>query len=209
MKLSKKQKIIIYGLVLGDGFLQKTGKKNARLRIEYSAKQKEDTYWIYHSLENLFVDQPQKISRQHPKSKQIYHYYRLQSQSAPIFGKLHSKFYQNGKKIVPLYIDELLMYKLTLAVWYMDDGYYDKRDKSAHIYLQKLTLDSQRRLLECLQKNFGLTAKIYCRPDRQACQINFTGKAKDRLVELIRSYVIPEFNYKLPSNPVSTESENK
>lgn len=199
--------MIIYGLVMGDGFLQKTGKKNARLRIEHSAKQKVYVYWIYRSLENLFVDQPKKISRRHPTSKQLYHYYRLQSQSAPIFGKLHSKFYQAGKKIIPKDIAGLLTYRLTLAVWYMDDGYYDKRDKSAHIYLQKLTLDSQRRLLKCLQDNFGITAKIYCRPDREACQINFTGKAKDRLVELIRPYIIPEFNYKLPSNPVSTESE--
>lgn len=207
MKLSKRQKMIIYGLILGDGFLQKTGKKNARLRIEHSLKQKEYLDWLYQSLMNLFADKPKMINRQHPQTKQIYHYCRLQSHSAPFFGKLRRQFYPNDKKIIPENIDKLLSFRLTLAIWYMDDGYYYQRDKSAHIYLSKLDNLSQKKLLNCLSKNFGLSAKIYCRPDRRACQLNFTGSDKDKLFNLIHPYVLPMFNYKLSSNPVSTESE--
>lgn len=199
--------MIIYGLILGDGFLQKTGKQNARLRVEHSAKQRVYVDWIYQSLSNLFTDKPKQISRQHPKTKQVYHYIRLQSCSALIFGKLQSQFYSGNKKIIPVTVDKLLRYRLTLAVWYMDDGYYYSRDKSAHIYLSSLDKDSRQRLLACLKNNFGLNAKIYCRPDRRACQLNFTGSDKDKLFALIRPYVIPTFDYKLPANPVSTESE--
>lgn len=208
MKLNKKQKMIIYGLILGDGFLQKTGKKNARLRIEHSAKQKEYVDWIYQNLVNVFAGKAKMISRRHPKTMKVYHYYRLQSNSSPVFGELHKKFYLNNRKIIPEDIEKFLSSQLTLAVWYMDDGYYYQRDKSAHIYLPHFKKNSQKKLLNCLKNNFKLSAKIYCRPDKRACQLNFTGDDKDKLFILIRPYIIPIFNYKLPSNPVSTESEN-
>ena len=40
IKLSLTQKQILYGTILGDGYLQKTGEKNARLRLEHGEKQK-------------------------------------------------------------------------------------------------------------------------------------------------------------------------
>jgi len=209
MILSKTQKSIIYGLVLGDGYLQSTGKKNARLRIEHSYKQKEYIDWLYSKLENIFCEKPKKINRLHPKTKQIYQYYRMQGNSSPVFGKIKRYFYKNNEKIIPENISNLLKYNLSLAVWYMDDGYYYKRDKSAHIYLQKITKESQNRLLKCLKNNFKISAKIYCRPDRNACCLNFTGKEKDKLFNLIRPHILKLFNYKITSNPVSTESENK
>jgi hypothetical protein len=207
MKLTKTQKAIIYGLVLGDGYLQPTGKKNARLRLECGGKNKFYLDWLYKQLNNLFSRPPKKISRRHPVSKRIYHYYRLQTHSSPFFGKLRQQFYPAGQKTIPANIQRLLRLGLTLAVWYMDDGYWYARDKSAHIYLPRLDKKNQERLLRALKKNFGLEAKIYCRPDRQSCQLNFVGQQKDRLFKIIKPYILPEFNYKLPSNPVSTESE--
>lgn len=199
--------MIIHGLVLGDGFLQKTGLNNARLRLEHSAEQREYMDWLYQSLANLFMKKPQPLSRQHPKTKRTYHYLRLQSHSSPVFGKLRRQFYHDNQKIIPENINKLLSSRLTLAIWYMDDGYYYRRDNSAHIYLSRLDSLSRQRLLDCLKDNFGLLAKIYCRPDRRACQLNFCGQDKDKLFELVSPYVIPMFNYKLPSNPVSTKSE--
>ncbi len=209
MKLTQTQKAIIYGLVLGDGYLQKTGQKNARLRLEYSAKNKAYVDWLFAQLANIFARRPQKISRRHPKSRKIYHYYRLQTHSSPIFGKLRRQFYPAGAKIIPPNIGRILKRGLTLAVWYMDDGYYYARDKSAHIYLSLLSNQEKERLLKCLNCNFGLAAKIYCRPDRRGCQLNFTGRAKDKLFQIIAPYILANFNYKMPSNPVSTESEKR
>lgn len=206
MKLSKTQKEIIYGLVLGDGFLQATGKKNARLRIEHSAKQEDYVNWIQKQLPNIFLNKPKKISRLHTKTNKIYFYIRLQSNSSPFLGKVRDKFYINGKKTIPLNLDKLLSSR-TLATWYMDDGHYYKRDKSAHIYLHNVNKIEQNTILNSLKKIFDIDAKIYCRPDRKACQINFTGDNRDKLFSIISPKVIPLFNYKF-SNPVSTESEN-
>lgn len=202
MKLSIKQKAIIYGLILGDAYLQKTGKSNARLRLEHSIKQKDYVNWKYNQLENLFASKPKKIERIHPKSKQKYHYLRLQSHSSPFFGQLRGKFYTSqGKRQIPKTIAKLLTNALTLAVWYMDDGCYYRRDKSAHIYLPKLKSNHLDCLVEVLGQNYGLKPKWYCRPDKKGCQLNFTGKEKDKLFKLISPYIIPSLKYKISLTP--------
>ena len=208
MKITTKQKRIIYGLILGDGYIQRTGRKNARLRLEHSAKQEEYIKWKYAAMQNLFEKSPRHLSRIHPDTKNTSHYYRLQSHSSPFFGKLQQEFYENGKKRIPESIKTFLNTGLTLAVWYMDDGHYYQRDNSAHVYLPKISAIEQKRLRECLRTNFDLDGKIYCRPDRKACQINFTGKNKEKFFTIISPYIIPSLRYKLP-NPVSTESENQ
>lgn len=202
MKLSSRQKAIIHGLVLGDAYLQKTGKSNARLRIEHSIKQRDYVNWKYRQLENLFKSKPKKIERIHPESKQKYHYLRLQSHSSPFFGQLREKLYNSqGKRQIPKTISKLLTSSMTLAVWYMDDGYYYKRDKSAHIYLSKLKSNQLDYLVEVLGRNYALKPKWYCRPDKKGCQLNFTGQEKNKLFQLIKAYVIPSLKYKISLTP--------
>lgn len=202
MKLSIRQKNIVYGSVLGDAYLQKTGKNNARLRLEHSTKQKDYVDWKYNQLKNLFQAKPKKIERIHPKSKQKYYYLRLQSHSSPFFGKLRQQLYNTaGKRQIPKEISELLKSNLTLAVWYMDDGYYYQRDKSAHIYLPKLNPDEIKLLINVLASNYNLKPKWYCRPDRESCQLNFTGQEKNKLFRLVKPYIIPSLKYKLPLTP--------
>jgi hypothetical protein len=208
MKLSRRQKEIVYGLILGDAYIQKTGKQNARFRLEHSIKQKEYMDWLYRELENLFAHKPNYLKRVHPKTKNTNEYVRLQSNAMPWFGKLRKVFYGEQGKFIPEQIDEILKSSLTLAVWYMDDGHYYSRDKSAHIYLQKYSQVEQERLLNALKKNFSINACIYCRPDREACQINITGKNLNRFVQLVKPHMAASMLYKLPLDPVSTESEN-
>lgn len=207
MKLSSTQKEIIYGLILGDAFLQKTGIQNARLRLEHSQKQEAYMAWLHQQLENLFAHEPTRMTRIHPGTKKTYGYVRLQSHSSPWFGKLQKVFYQNGIKTIPEDIERFLKTSRTLAVWYMDDGHYYQRDKSAHIYLQKLSEKECDRLVQTFEKQFLIRPKIYCRPDRKACQLTFNGQNLKRFVRLIRPYIIPSMEYKLPLDPVTTESE--
>ncbi len=209
MKLSKRQKTILLGTILGDGYLQKTGSKNARLRLEHSLKQQAYMYWKYSQLENLFQSKPKLLKRIHPKSKRTYEYVRLQSHSSPVLGKLRQQFYdEDGEKILPENMDAVLKSPLTIAVWYMDDGYYDKRDKSAHIYLQRLDNSELERLAKAFHRQHNIQPKWYCRTDRKGCQLNFTGIEKQKLMVLINPYLIDEMRYKTPLDPVTTESEN-
>lgn len=208
MKLNLNQKAIVYGLVLGDGYVQSTGKKNARLRIEHSVKQTAYVNWKYKQLENLFAHKPKKVVRKHPSNQQSYSYLRLQSHSSPWFGKLRQQFYANNKKIIPDSISTYISSPLSLAVWYMDDGYYYQRDKSAHIYLPAFGKGDISKLIKALKEKHNLNPGWYCRPDKKSCQLNFTGKNKDKLFTLISPYIIEELKYKISLDPVTTEDEN-
>ena len=87
MKLTKQQTDVLIGTVLGDGFLQKTGEKNARLRLEHSQKQKDFLQWKGNIFGRLFQGKPKCLERTHPKSKKAYKYCRWQSSASPAFGK--------------------------------------------------------------------------------------------------------------------------
>ena len=202
MKLSKRQKAIIYGLALGDGYLQKTGRFNARVRLEHSEKQREYVWWLRERLATVFASKPTRLSRIHPKTGKTYYYLRLQSNSSPWLGKLRVQFYDlSGKKRVPQQISSFLSSPLSLAVWYMDDGYYYARDKSAHFYLPQYPEADARRLIGALQANFSLAPSLYCRPDRRSCQLTLTGDNLRRLTKIINPYLIPSMRYKLPLTP--------
>lgn len=209
MKLSKRQKEILYGMILGDAYIQKTGSQNARLRLEHSLKQKAYMDWKYQQLSNLFRSSPRCLQRKHPQSRQVYKYIRLQSHSSLVLGRIRKQFYNSsGKKMLPENLADILHSPLTIAVWYMDDGYYDRRDKSVHIYLPVFL----SREMECLVKTFRqqhqIIPKWYCRPDRKGCQLNFTGIQRDRFLQFIDPYLITEMRYKTPLDPVTTEDEN-
>jgi len=63
MKLTSFQKDVILSSILGDGYLQKTGKNNARIRLEHGFKQKEYLLWKAKQLGCIFQGKPKFIKR--------------------------------------------------------------------------------------------------------------------------------------------------
>ena len=148
MELSRRQRDILNGMVLGDAYLKKSSGNNACLRLEHSYKQVAYMNWKYSELEHIFLSEPKMLKRTHPLSKRTYQYVRLQSYTSPLLGEIRLQFYgQNGKQL-PVDLESMLASSLTIAVWYMDDGYYYQRDRSSHIYLQKFESSEIERLIE-------------------------------------------------------------
>ena len=136
--LSTKEQAIIIGMILGDGYLQKTGIKNARLRLEHSVKQQEYIFWKIKLLPRFFQGKPKYLKRTHPKTKRVYEYLRHQSNSSPLLGKLRKIFYSvEDKKTIPENLKSLARHPLSLAIWYLDDGYLSKYNIS---YLNPVTV---------------------------------------------------------------------
>lgn len=202
IKLNLSQKQILYGIILGDGYLQKTGKQNARLRLEHGSKQKVYLLWKVEKLKNLFQGRAKYLERIHPKTKRRYRYWRHQSQSTPLIGKLRKIFYRNGRKIIPENIERYLSPR-TLAVWYMDDGYYGKRDNSGYLYLGKVKSLEAKRVSEALVKVFGIETKILDKK-KKGFVIYFSPTSLRKLKKVIKDYILSYFSYKLPSGPVTT-----
>lgn len=202
MRLTKRQESIITGSVLGDCFLQKTGSQNARIRFEHGEKQKDYLIWKGAQFPRLFQGKPSHLQRVHPKTKKCYEYWRWQSNATPEIGKLRNIFYPGGEKIIPVNISDLLTDPVGLAVWYMDDGYYDLRSKSSYIYLGKVSANEASLLQNALFKNFGLNSKIYDKKNKGHA-LFFGVQETKKFHEIIRASIIPSMQYKLSKNHTS------
>lgn len=195
MKLSAIQKNILIGTILGDAYLQKTGEKNARLRLEHGGGQKEYLFWKVNMLPQFFQGRPSYIERVHPLTRRTYTYWRHQSQSMFYLGKLRKLFYPNGKKKIPSDIDKFLT-PLSFAVWYMDDGYYYARDKCAYLYLGNVSREEAESAAAAIKKKFHLIARVLSK--KKGFAIYFSRLEVIKLKVIIASYILDQFKYKLP-----------
>jgi hypothetical protein len=204
--VTKRQKEILIGTILGDGYLQKTGKRNARLKLEHSERQHDYLWWKYEQLRNLMQDKPKRIERYNPIWKRTYVYYRCQTHSMPILGRLKRHFYdEQGRKRIPENIAQLLKSPLSLAVWFMDDGHYYSRDGSAHIYLPRYSDEEIKRLVTALVQNFGLKPKVMCMWKKGYPCLYFPREETERLMAIIKPWMPACMRYKTPPDPVTTE----
>lgn len=204
--MNNKQKAILSGMILGDCFLQKTGEKNARIRLEHSEKQRDYLSWKGSQFPEFFQGKPKRLIRYNPVYKKTYSYVRWQSNASPEIGKYRKVFYPKGVKIIPEEFAHLFKDPLSLAIWFMDDGYYYQRDKVAYIYLSKLAENEMRTLLSTLKANFSLEPTFKLKK-RGELVLGFNVKETKKLMTLIEKHIIPSMKYKLPSfDPLSTEA---
>ena len=201
--MNKQQKAVLIGMILGDAFLQKTGKQNARIRLEHSEKQKDYLIWKANFFPEYFQGKPSFLKRLNPIYQRVYNYVRWQSNSSPEIGKFQKIFYINGGKIIPKELEKLLIDRLSLAVWFMDDGYFYHRDKMAYIYLAKHSKPEMEVLLKTLKDNFNLLPVLKIKKTGSRVLI-FSVEETKKLQQLILPYIIPKMSYKLLPNPVST-----
>lgn len=203
VNFTKEQIAILIGLVLGDAFLQKTGSKNARLRLEHSYKQKDYLIWKIKKFPRLFQGEPKYLERLHPISGRVYKYWRAQSNSTPVLGKWQMLFYPEGKKIVPENIGNLLNSPLSLAVWYMDDGYYYNRDKVSYLYLGRVNKKEAIWVRDALENNFHIVSKVLDKKNK-GFVIYFSPKETLKLHRIIKKFIPPFFEYKLAGGAVKS-----
>jgi len=202
--MNRKQKSIIVGMILGDTFLQKTGEKNARIRLEHSEKQKDYLVWKASFFPEFFQGKPSFLERFNSYYQKTYRYVRWQSTASPEIGKMRKLFYEQGRKKIPDNLPLIFDNPLTLAIWYMDDGYLYHRDKMIYIYLPQYTPREQKILLETLKLNFGLKPILKTKKKRNQVLI-FPVEETKKFLSLVKSFIISSMRYKL-LDPVSTEA---
>ena len=183
-------------MILGDAYLQKTGSKNARIRLEHGFIQREYLAWKVGQFSEFFSTKLSTLQRYNPVFGKTYTYVRAQSYASEEFGKFRTLFYSlSGVKTLPENFVEFFTKPSSLAVWFMDDGYYYKRDRIAYIYLPNYDEVSFRKLLEALSSNFSLFPRLK-KKSKGWCLV-FTVKETDELVRIIKPYIIKCMEYKL------------
>ncbi len=190
--LTSRQHDILIGSLLGDGNLQPLSSGRARLRWDHSVKQAEYLWWKYNEFANFIHLPPAPLVRFNPIFRNTYQYLRCQTLAADVFGDYYRLFYCNRRKVIPETIVNLLSSPLSLAVWYMDDGSLD-RWGSSEIYVPFSDTEATL-LLKTLKHNFGLEGKIH---HHKGVHLAFSVTETQKLVTLIRPYVLPLFEYKL------------
>lgn len=198
MSLTTRQKQIIIGLILGDGCLERNG-CNVRLRLEHGLKQVAYLNWLFREFSGISGKPPKLIVDKYAKHKKLYYKWRFSTKTLPELNKYYDLFYPRGKKKVPDNISNLLIKPLSLAIWYMDDGYKRNDCNALRISTDNFNYKDQLKLLDCLRVNFHIFGKLHKKAD--TWNIYIPGAETKKFLQLISTHVTPTMKYKIDLTP--------
>ena len=205
LKLTKLQRSILVGKLLGDGHLETQNKgRTYRLKIKHSLKQKEYVDWIYEKLKEWVGTPPkvfEKISR-FPNGKEIIaKAYGFSTYSHGTFRFYAQQFYEGKRKKMPKLIEKLLTPE-AIGVWYLDDGSFKSdRHRTFIIHTHGFIKSDLRKIQEALFRRFGIKTNLHIQRRKEGTYWRiyvFSESAQD-FSNLIAPVVreIPSLKYKL------------
>lgn len=197
IKLTKEQREVIFGKMLGDGHLETQNKgRTYRLKIEHSIKQKEYVDWQFDLFRNIVLSTPQeKIKKINEISYVNYGFSTLSIDSFRFFA---NQFYKDNKKKIPKLIHRWLA-PLTMAVWFMDDGSIKSdRNKSLILNTQSFSKKDVEMLKNVLEQKFGIKAKLRIQQRKQiGYQLYLLSETIDKFIDIVNPYILSSMRYKL------------
>lgn len=198
-KFSKIQKEYLYGSLLGDDclILPPEG-RYPHLQVSHSSRFKDYVEWKYGFWEELAQN---GIRRTLVETKdEVFSSHRFQTAAHPEFLPFYRGLYGSGeKRITRDWLDKLT--PLSLAVWYMDDGYFRRSRGRIHF----ITLAYGKKGNEII-KNYFLKRwyvktnlqKTTRGQDRYYLWMNTENSIK--FTKIIGPYILPCFSYKIDKN---------
>ena len=181
--LNARQRDLVIGSLLGDGYLAKTTRGYA-FRVNHGCVQKDYVDWKYSVLRNL-VNSP-------PRYAEKCYYFRTVSH--PFFDRLRKQFYSGRKKVVPYELVEERLNPFVLAVWIMDDGSRDSRQ--LRINSQSFSKEENLFLRDLLDAKLGIKATL--NQDKEKYRLRISARSMRALAQLVKPNIIPSMLYKLP-----------
>jgi len=205
LRLTKTQKEIIVGTLLGDGHLETSNHgRTYRLKIEHSIKQKEYTDWIFNQFKLWINKKPRTWKRysQLPNgSMLVSQKYGFSTYSHGAFRFFGQQFYpKNGRKIIPKVIEKLLT-PLSIAIWYLDDGSFkSERHKTFIIHTHGYKKNDLKKVQKAL-KRYEINTKLHMQKRRSGIywRIYILSESAPRFRKIVEPIVnqIPSMKYKL------------
>lgn len=194
VNLTQRQQDILIGTLLGDGCLEVNG-SNVRLRIDHCTNQKQLTDWIFQEFKELCLKGPYSLDQYDIRTNKSYHHYRFSTLSKSVFNSFYSMFYLKKRKIVPKGIKKLLINPLSLAVWYMDDGFRRRDCNGLYLCTSAYTEKEHSLLLEALKMNFKIDAKVHFAAGN--ARIYIPALFAKQFCDLVKDFVLHDLSYKL------------
>ena len=193
IKLIDSEEQIILGGLLGDLYCRiKRSCKNAQIEGAHSKKQEPYLLWKIKMLPSLsFNLRRTKLG-----------YLFFESRTYPCLNEYYNLFYKEGKKKITQSILKKIN-QIGLAIWYMDDGSYAKRDRRCSLHTNGFTYDENLIIKEWFELRWNLFPKIYSHkepkryPGKVWYFLNFNTIETKKLLNLIKDYIHPSMKYKL------------
>jgi len=190
-----RQREYLFGSLLGDDCLQKPkdGKYPA-LQVTHSTKQREYIDWKYHPWKSIV---PGGIRRDITikTAGKVYHADSFRTAAHPDFTEFFEMFYQDGRKVVS---EEILrnLTSFSLAVWYMDDGYYNRGRGKAQLSTNSFTYKENAIIKKYFEETWGISSSIG-KSDSRTYYIRFNTENTIKFFDIIKNHILPIFDYKI------------
>lgn len=175
---------ILKGSILGDAYVAPLGK----IQLEHSISQLEYLQWKYRQLASIsYPSLPVRVPRYNRRVAKRYTSVRFWTRQ--FFRTLRLQFYEGKKKIFPL---DLQLTPLLLAVWYMDDGHYEKAKKRCILATDQFDHESLERIQMAFRNQYSINTTL-----RRSGKLVFSQENLNRFFRVISRHVIPAMNYKI------------
>ena len=194
VNLTQRQQDILIGTLLGDGCLEMTG-INVRLKVDHNIRQRQLTDWVFEEFRRESSKEPYFLNQYDRRTKKFYNHYRFSTLAQPVFNKFYKLFYPQKRKIVPENIIDILINPLSLAVWYMDDGFRRRDCNSLYLCTSAYTDREHLLLLKVLKTNFNIDARVHYAAGN--ARIYIPASSAKQFCNLVKDYVLKDLTYKL------------
>lgn len=205
--LSQRQREIIYGSLMGDA---KRNDKRHGSSVGFGHSDKQESYlrWKYIELENLASKGSlKKYSSYDKRFDKTYVSWRFYTTANTEIEEIISQFYKEDKQITQEVLDNLS--PLSVAVWHMDDGYTDWRQRDIlnginsspelKICTDSYSEESCDNIVQWFNEMWGIKTHKRKRKlsDRIGYRIVINSTSVDAFFSLIRPHIIPSMRYKI------------
>lgn len=195
--LNTFQREALIGLILGDGFLERTKPHhNTRLRIEQSYPEKKQYFdHLYLLFEPMVGMDPSIIERKADKrTGLVYKSIFFWTLKFLCLNEFYEMFYKNKVKTVPNNLGELLT-PVGLAYWIMDDGGKSFYGQTI-LHTRSFTKNEVKFIQTVLKNNFGLVTRIEEKKLNQ--WIIYTPLKQDvKFINIVGKYIHESMLYKV------------
>ena len=210
LQLTRFQKSLLVGKLLGDGHLETANKgKTYRLKIEHALKQKEYVDWLYAQFPGWANKAPaRRLKTGFGKEFESYGFTTYSHSAFRFYGQ---QFYNSlGEKHIPKMIGKLLD-PIAIAIWYLDDGSFkSEKHRTFIIHSHGYPKAELEKILSALKK-FGIQARLH--RQRRGDNIYWRIYVLSESADIFRSYLehivqyLPSMRYKLGTTCLKSNGE--
>lgn len=178
--------------------LERNG-KYVRLRIEHGLRQKEYLFWKYKALKPFVTRAPRHVSSYQRIMKRTYRRLHFSTYSLEQFEPYWNAFYPNGKKCITELVCKWLRDPISLAVWFMDDGYKRNDCNAFRMSTDAFSKAEQVRLQKTLTQHFRITSALHRKG--KWWNLYIPENATKRFHQIVSPYILPSLRYKVALAP--------